>query len=275
MPATLAPVTIGSPAQATIIILDNDTVAPTANPIDQAQYFVNQHFMDFLSRLPDAGGLGYWTSEITACGTDVACINNRRIGVSAAFFAESEFQLTGYVVYRLYKASYGTKPNYQQFMPDRSQLVGGPQLAASTLSFANRFTSRPGFKAAYPDGMTPSEFVNQLFDTAQLMNNPNERQQAITDLTNGSRTRAQILLDVIEINEFKEREFNSAFVLMEYFGYLRRDPDQAGFDFWLNVLNNREPNNYRGMVCSFITSQEFQQRFSSVTTRSNSDCAPQ
>jgi hypothetical protein len=275
MPSTLAPVTIGSPAQATIVILDNDSIAPTTNPIDEAQYFVNQHYMDFLSRLPDAGGLGYWTSEITACGNDVACINHRRIGVSAAFFAESEFQLTGYVVYRLYKASFGTKPNYQQFMPDRSQLVGGPQLAASTLSFANRFTSRPGFKAAYPDAMTSSEFVNKLFDTAQLMNNPNERQQAITDLTNGTRTRTQILLDVIEISEFKEREFNSAFVLMEYFGYLRRDPDQAGFDFWLNVLNNREPNNYRGMVCSFITSQEFQQRFSSVTTHSNSDCAPQ
>jgi hypothetical protein len=122
--------------------------------------------------------------------------------------------------------------------------------------------------------MTPSEFVNQLFDTAQLMNSANERQQAITALTLGTKNRAQVLLDLIEISEFKQREFNSAFVLMEYFGYLRRDPDQGGFDFWLNILNNREPNNYRSMVCAFITSQEFQQRFSSVTTRTNANCGP-
>lgn len=60
---------------------------------------------------------------------------------------------------------------------------------------------------------------------------------------------------------------------MQYFGYLRRDPDQGGYDFWLNVLENREPNNYRGMVCSFITSAEYQQRFGNTVTRINQDCS--
>jgi hypothetical protein len=160
-------------------------------------------------------------------------------------------------------------------MPDRSQLVDGPQLAQTTQDLANRFTTRSAFKTAYPDAMTPTAFVNKLFDSAQLMNSPNERQQAITALTNGTKTRAQVLLDVIEISEFKTREYNPAFVLMEYFGYLRRDPDQGGFDFWLNILNNREPNNYRSMICAFITSAEYQQRFSSVTTHANSDCGGQ
>jgi len=27
---------------------------------------------------------------------------------------------------------------------------------------------------------------------------------------------------------------NEAFVMMEYFGYLRRDPDADGYAFWLN-----------------------------------------
>ena len=58
---------------------------------------------------------------------------------------------------------------------------------------------------------------------------------------------------------------------MQYFGYLRRDID-PGYDFWLDVVNNREPNNYHGMVCSFITSTEYQLRFGSVVTRSNADC---
>ena len=60
--------------------------------------------------------------------------------------------------------------------------------------------------------------------------------------------------------------------MMQYFGYLRRNVDQGGYDFWLDVLNNREPNNYRGMICSFITSREYQERFGSVVTRSNADC---
>jgi len=61
---------------------------------------------------------------------------------------------------------------------------------------------------------------------------------------------------------------------MQYFGYLRRNVDQNGYDFWLDVVNNRAPNNYQGMVCSFITLSEYQLRFGATTTRSNADCAP-
>jgi len=88
------------------------------------------------------------------------------------------------------------------------------------------------------------------------------------------KTRAQVLLDVIEIPAFKTREFNGAFVLMQYFGYLRRDPDQGGYDFWLDVLNNRVPGNFRGMVCAFLTSAEYQHRFGSAVTRTDHDCRP-
>ncbi len=59
---------------------------------------------------------------------------------------------------------------------------------------------------------------------------------------------------------------------MEYFGYLRRDPDEAGFNFWLDVLNNRTPGNFRSMVCAFITSREYQLRFSPVATRTDREC---
>jgi hypothetical protein len=90
---------------------------------------------------------------------------------------------------------------------------------------------------------------------------------------NAGKTRAQVLADVIEIQAFKDREYNPSFVLMQYFGYLRRNPDQGGYDFWLNVLNNADPNNYRSMVCAFITSAEYQQRFSSVVTHNNTECA--
>jgi Calx-beta domain-containing protein/IPT/TIG domain-containing protein/uncharacterized protein DUF4214 len=272
--SNVAGATLGTQGTASVTILDNDTVLPTSNPIDDARFFVNQHYIDLLNRLPNQGGLNYWTNEIAKCGSDAACIQSRRIGVSAAFFIEREFQETGFVVHRLYKAAYGQRPNYPQFMPDRSQLIGGPQLQSSTLDFANRFVNRAEFKQAYPESMTAAQFINKLYDTAGLAGSAKERAQAIEAMTKSSKTRAESLLDLIEINEFKTREYNPAFVLMQYFGYLRRDPDLGGYHFWLNVLNNKEPENYRGMVCSFITSREYQERFSSVVTRSNQECGP-
>jgi hypothetical protein len=123
--------------------------------------------------------------------------------------------------------------------------------------------------------MTPDAFVNALMDAANLKPYATERQQMVQELGQG-KTRAQVLREVIELAEFKTREYNRAFVLMQYFGYLRRDPDAGGYNFWLNVLNNRLPNDsagYRSMVCAFITSREYQERFSSVVTRNDTECA--
>jgi hypothetical protein len=119
--------------------------------------------------------------------------------------------------------------------------------------------------------MTRDQFVNKLFDTAVLVPYVTERQQSIANMQNG-RTRAQVLRDVIELSDFKTREYNPSFVLMQYFGYLHRNPDQGGYDFWLNVLDNRAPNNYRGMVCSFLTSREYQERFGLPLRQTNVDC---
>ncbi|HZE69176.1 MAG TPA: FG-GAP-like repeat-containing protein, partial [Pyrinomonadaceae bacterium] len=251
--------TFGLPYAATLTINDNDTAPSAGNPVDDARYFVREHYYDFLNRTPDPGGLDYWTGNITQCGTDVRCIHNRRIDVSAAFFIELEFQETGYVVYRFHRAAFGTWPNtstrvnmtFAQFMADRGQLVAGSGLPQSTESFANGFVQRTEFLQTYPVSQSNAQFVNQLFDTAGLTPFTTERQQEIDAMNNNGKTRAQVLLDVIEIPTFKTREYNGAFVLMQYFGYLRRDPDQGGYDFWLDVLNNRVPGNFRGMVCAF------------------------
>jgi Tol biopolymer transport system component len=263
---------LGALNTATVTILNNDTARPSVNPIDNARFFVNQHYLDFLNRAPDQGGLDYWTSQITGCGNNISCLRSRRNGVSAAFFIESEFQLTGFFVYRLHKASFGTLPSRQHFIMDRSRVRAGPTLEADKLKLANDFVTRAAFLTRYPDDLPPEAFVNKLFDTAGLIPFTSDRQRLAQDMRNG-KTRAQVLIEVIEIPQFKTNEFNSAFVLMQYFGYLGRDPEPAGFDFWLDVLNNREPNNFLGMVCSFITSTEYQERFSSVVTQHNSDCA--
>jgi len=258
------------------------------NPIDDARVFVAQHYFDFLNRGPDPGGWDYWTNEIASCGT-AACIEDRRIGVSGSFFVEQEFQETGYVVYRFYRAAYGTLPangsdpaapnranlTFAQFIADRPLLVGGPGLAQSTIDYANVFVQRAAFLQEYPNAMSNTEFVNKLFDKAGLTGSTydSQRQAQIDAMTNSGKTRAQVLLSLIEIPDFKTREYNPAWVLMEYFGYLRRDAEKGGYDFWLDVLNNHEVNNYRGMICAFITSQEYQERFGSTVSRTNALCS--
>ncbi len=263
---------LGSPSIQTLTITENDLAPATTNPLDDALFFVNQQYLDFLGRVPDVSGFAYWTSKITSCGGDTSCVNSERIGVSAAFFIEQEFQQTGSFVYRLYKGSLGRTPTYAEFVADRGKVIGGPDLAANKLALLNDFVNRTEFKQAFPDSFSNAEFVNKLFDTAQLIPFTVERQQQITAM-NGGKTRAQVVADVIEIQAFKDREYNPSFVLMQYFGYLRRNPDAGGYSFWLDILNNRDPNNYRSMVCAFITSAEYQQRFSSVITHSNTECA--
>jgi hypothetical protein len=110
------------------------------NPAESARFFVRQQYYDFLNREPDTAGLNYWAGQITATGTNLTNLRDRRIGVSNAFFFELEFQQTGAYVYRLYRAAFGNNqpfpnpenhpdaakiPSYQVFVSDRSRVVGG------------------------------------------------------------------------------------------------------------------------------------------------------
>jgi hypothetical protein len=264
---------LGTPTFVPLAIIDNDTAQASSNPLDDSRFFVRQHYSDFLARVPDPDGLDYWTNQLALCGGDADCLKRKRIDVSAAFFVAQEFQETSYVIYRLNSAALGLIPTYTHFMTDRNALIGGAELKQSTKAFADQFVERGIFKQFYPGSLTPEEFVNKLFDTAKLTPFTQERAQQIQEMTVNGKTRAQVLLDVIELPAFKAREYNPAFVLTQYYGYLRRDPEPGGFAFWLDVLN-KEPGNYRGMVCSFITSAEYQQRFGSTFTHTNRECGP-
>ncbi|HEV7799256.1 MAG TPA: PQQ-dependent sugar dehydrogenase, partial [Pyrinomonadaceae bacterium] len=195
-------VTLGSPAVAAITITDNETVNGT-NPIDDAGFFVHQHYLDFLNREPDSPGLGFWTNQITGCGTDTQCIDVKRINVSAAFFLSIEFQQTGYLVYRIYKAAYGNLPGapvplrLSEFLPDTQQIgkavvVGQTgweqQLENNKVAFALDFVSRSRFTTAYPTTMTPAQFVEALFANAGVTPSPTDRNAAINEFGAGVNT---------------------------------------------------------------------------------------
>lgn len=263
---------LGAPASATVTINDNDLAPATGNPLDGHQFFVRQHYLDFLNRDADQGGLDYWTGSLTSCGANVACLSAAHTSVSAAFFVESEFQDTGYFVYRVYKAAYGRRPLFDEFAADRSRVVGNPDLAASKQALSADFVARPAFLLQYPANITPDLYVDQLNANTGGSLTPVERQALVNGLKNATETRATVLQAVAENQLFRQREYNSAFVSMQYFGYLRRDPDQGGYDFWLSVLNSSNPVNFGGMVCSFLTANEYQFRFSPVATRHNAEC---
>jgi YVTN family beta-propeller protein len=257
----------------------------TANVSDASQFFVAQHYQDFLNREPDASGLQFWTNEIESCGADAQCREIKRINVSAAFFLSIEFQQTGFLVYRADKASFGdlagkpTPATFQQLMTDaqrvgRGVVVGpGPwqaQLETNKQAFFQGWVQRPEFLARYPVGMSPSDFVNTLNTNTGGSLGAAERDALVSLLAanDTAQGRASVVRQVAENAEFTRRETNRAFVLMQYFGYLRRNPDDlpdadfTGYNFWLSKLNQFGGNFVNAeMVKAFITSIEYRNRF--------------
>lgn len=283
---------LGAPAISAVQIID-DATEPLSNTIDDPQTYVCQHYHDFLNRQPDAPGQAFWTDQITSCGANQQCIEIRRINVSASFFLSIEFQNTGYLVERLYKAAYGdasgasTFPNphqlpvpiirFNEFLQDTGQIGQGvivgqgnweQILENNKQAFAADFVQRARFTTAFPLSMTAAQFVDTLNTNAGNPLSQSERDLLVSQLANAVKTRAQVLRAVAEDSDLSSAEFNRAFVLMQYFGYLRRNPndpqdtDHTGYDFWLTKLNQFNGNFIDAeMVKAFITSIEYRQRF--------------
>jgi hypothetical protein len=250
-----------------------------SNPLDTTEFFVRQQYLDFLNREPDQSGFEYWSREINQCGEDSVCLRRRRVDVAAAFFIEQEFQLTGSYLHNLYQGVLGRRPRFAEYRSDRPQLLGGPNLEATKAAFAESFVQRAEVSRKYETQTTAQTFVDAIILTARNSGADLESRRAelIAAYDSGDsmfRSRARVVQFLADDPMFKQVNFNRAFVLSEYFSYLQRDPDVNGYDFWVEVLTNRTPGNYRGMVCAFVTSTEYQRRFASVVTHSNSECGP-
>jgi DNA/RNA endonuclease G (NUC1) len=283
---------LGVSPTATVTITD-DAIEPATNVIDDPRNFVCQHYHDFLNRHPDQAGWDFWTSQIASCGTDAQCIEVKRINVSAAFYLSIEFQETGYLVERIYKAAYGDATGtstlggahqlsvpvvrFNEFLADTREIGQGvivnqagweQVLENNKQAFTLEFVQRSRFTSAFPASMTPAQFVDTLNTNAGNPLSQSERDQLVNSLTSGAITRAQVLRAVAEDPDLNSAEFNRAFVLTQYFGYLRRNPndpqdtDHTGYDFWLRKLNQFNGNFINAeMVKAFIISGEYQQRF--------------
>jgi len=256
--------TLGGLQTATVTIVDNDAAPVAQNPIDGVNFFITQQYIDFLGRLPDSTGLANWTATLGNCPNggfgEFDNPDCDRVHVSSGFFLSPEFQGRGYFAYRFYEVALDRRPTYAEFEPDMA-LVGGPQSPESEVlskaAYTDAWTQRPEFKSRY-DGLSNSAYVNTLEANAEVV--VSNKATLIAALDGGTMNRGQVLRNIVENTDVANHLFNRAFVAMQYFGYLRRDPDAVGFQNWLNTLN-ADPSNFRHMIFGFLFSTEYRQRF--------------
>lgn len=239
------------------------------NPVDYAQYFVRQHYVDFLGREPDESGRAFWAERITSCGANASCAKDAMIDVSAAYYLSIEFKETGYLVHRLYRASFGRTVLFNELIPESQEIARGvivgaagwqDRLASNRKAYFQNWTQRADFKARY-DALANAQFVDALFATMGVTPSASERASHVASLDSGS-TRADVLSSIVDNDDFARLESNKAFVLMQYFGYLRRDPDASGYAYWLAKLDQFGGDYKRAeMVKAFLDSSEYRARF--------------
>ena len=241
------------------------TSTSVQHPIDDAQFFVRQQYLDFLGREPDTIGFQNWVNTLANCPNGSFGEFDRpdcdRVHVSAGFYLSEEFRIRGYWAYRFYQASLGRAPRYAEFVPDMLK-VGGEQSPAqettSKQAFTDEWVNRPDFKAKYDQLSSPSAYVDEVLHTAGVT--LSNRDALVSALQSGQKSRAQLLREIVESQEVEDKFFIEGFVSMQYFGYLKRDPDAIGFSNWVQTLQ-ADPSNFRHMIFGFIYSTEYRSRF--------------
>jgi photosystem II stability/assembly factor-like uncharacterized protein len=279
--------TLGSPSTATVTIIDNDAV-DGPNPILQTNdpgiaFFVRQHYLDFLGREPEAGEP--WSAILRGCADQFNVDPNSpsagcdRITVSGAFFGSPEFKDKGFYVIDFYRVAFGRLPLYSELVTDLASLVGttAQEVFARRAAFANNFAQRPEFASIA--ALSNSNYVMTLMAGTMGQNynltsittpdpaNPDGTTKVtlttndlINRLNANTLTKAQVLRAIVQSDQIVNIEAVSTFVASQYYGYLRRTPDTAGFNSWVNYLTTH-PTDFRTMVNGFMNSIEYRLRF--------------
>jgi subtilisin family serine protease len=267
-------------SQAFVNIIDDDKQASSANPIDNQDVFIKQQYIDFLGRVAEPDGFNFWKNRMSNCPPGDIC---DRTDTSQRFFQSDEFQERGFYVYRLYDAVLGRLPRYTDFVYDVARLNGFQTPAEQRQSkdaYLLNFVQSMEFRfmyGQYLDGANgnsltssdPAGFVNALCAKSGII--PASKQSLINNLQSGARTPAQTVEDFIltpEMSAVGTKFYDRGFITMQYFGYLRRDPEQAGFDFWQQQLigvSAPHRQDYRFMVGGFLQSDEYRFRFALIS----------
>jgi hypothetical protein len=246
--------------------------------INDSDFFVQQQYIDFLSRFPDQQGFNDWMTVLNSCSGDSACLdgpNGKRVQVSRNFFLSTEFQIKGYYAFRFYKAAFNRLPAYDEMIGDMRSVTGTTtaEVRQKKAAYASSFVARGDFQAAY-GSLSNAAYVAALMSRYSLSSitttdpqNPDAGSQVTlttTDLTNqlnaNTLDRAKVLRAIVDSTQVQQTEFNSGFVAMQYYGYLRRAPEPDGYANWLRTIN-ANPADLNMMVYGFAYSAEYRARF--------------
>jgi matrixin len=261
------------------ITIDPGVVSPVSNPIDDPRFFITQQYSDLNGREPDQATIEKLTVQLTGCGSRNDCLRARKLDISTSLLVENELPATGVFLYGLYSAGLGRLPRVPELETDRTLILNQKgELEATRMALAAAFVERAEFKRKYPATMKPAEFIDTILATMAQTSGVDlgaERSLLISLLDDGANGRATVLTRLASDQRVVDANYNHALVLFQYFTYLRRSPDDAGYNAWVNTLKSkplRDPDAARSLVCNFLNSAEYQSRFSMVATHSNREC---
>lgn len=229
--------------------------------ITNNEVFIRQQYQDVLGRQPDQFGFETWSTTLKECSnqggreSDPKC---DRVYVSQGLLNSDEFVERSYFVLRLYLAALGRKPMYEEFVRDRAPISNAPpaEVPARKQQLIAEFVQRPEFKSIY-DGLSNAAFVDKLLRTAA--NSPTNRDALVAMLDAQQKTRADVVLTVVEDQQTIAAFRNHGYVLMQFFANLNRNPQNWEYKDRLNAL--KATGNYRQLVFDFLYSVEYRKRF--------------
>lgn len=261
------------------ITIDPGVGSSVVNPVDDSRFFITQQYADLAGREPDQATVDKLTAQLSACGTRADCLRARRVEISTNLLLENELPGTGVFLYGLYSTGLSRLPRYTEFESDRATIASQKsELEATRMALAASFVERPEFKRKYPATMKPAEFVDSLLTILAQgtgVDLGSERSLLIGLLDDSANGRAAVLARLASDQRVVDANYNQALVLFQYFSYLRRNPDETAYNTWVNTLKNkplRDPDAARSLVCNFLNSAEYQNRFGMLATHNPRQC---
>ena len=261
------------------ITIDPGVISSVANPADDFRFFITQQYGDLIGHDPDQTTLDRLAAQLSACGSRADCVRARRIDIATNLLTENELPATGVYLYGLYSLALARMPRYNEFETDRAALANQKgELETARLALATAFVDRAEFKKKYPATMKPAEFVDSLLTLLAQSTGVelgSERSTLISLTDDAANGRAMVLARLASDQRVVDANYNHALVLSQYFGLLKRNPDDASYNAWVNTLKSkplRDPEAARSLVCNFLHSAEYQNRFGMVTTHHSREC---
>jgi hypothetical protein len=260
------------------ITIDPAVAAPIANPVDDARFFVAQHFADMTGKAADPAAIEKLTTQLLQCGTKAECLRTTRLDISTSLLV-NELPSSALFLNSMYFSSFGRRPKLTEFESDRALLLNDKEdEERGRMALATAFVQRAEFQRKYPATMKPAEFVDAILATVMQTTGVDltgEKDSFVGMFEDANLGRAGIVARLATQTAIAESLYNQTLVTFSYFAFLRREPDETGFTQWLGSLKNKPPRDpvaMRSMVCSFVNSEEYQSRFGMLTTRSTREC---